>query len=83
MVLLIVFIAFFEREKKMGRTPCCDNKMGLKKGPWTSEEDEVLVNFIKKNGGHGSWRSLPKITGFISSFICLSFLLVFDLLSAF
>ncbi|RHN46900.1 putative transcription factor MYB-HB-like family [Medicago truncatula] len=52
----------------MGRTPCCDKK-GLKKGPWTAEEDEILANYIKKNGGHGSWRSLPKITGFISSFI--------------
>ncbi|XP_004510807.1 transcription factor MYB17-like [Cicer arietinum] len=48
----------------MGRTPCCD-KLGLKKGPWTSEEDEVLVNFIKKNGGHGSWRSLPKLAGLL------------------
>ncbi|CAK8560838.1 unnamed protein product [Lathyrus sativus] len=48
----------------MGRTPCCD-KMGLKKGPWTSEEDEVLVSYIKKNGGHGSWRSLPKLAGLL------------------
>ena len=47
----------------MGRTPCCDKK-GLKKGPWTAEEDEILCNYIKKNGGHGSWRSLPKMTGF-------------------
>jgi hypothetical protein len=51
----------------MGRTPCCD-KMGLKKGPWTTEEDEILVNFIKKNGGHGSWRSLPKLAGFVAFF---------------
>ncbi|OIV90506.1 hypothetical protein TanjilG_32384 [Lupinus angustifolius] len=36
----------------MGRTPCCDKK-GLK-GPWTPEEDEILANYIKKNGGHGS-----------------------------
>ncbi|XP_061373583.1 transcription factor MYB17 isoform X2 [Gastrolobium bilobum] len=48
----------------MGRTPCCE-KMGLKKGPWTAEEDEVLVNYIKKNGGHGSWRSLPKLAGLL------------------
>ncbi|KAG2380362.1 Transcription factor [Vigna angularis] len=34
--------------------------MGMKKGPWTAEEDEILVNYINKNGGHGSWRSLPK-----------------------
>ncbi|KAJ8565352.1 hypothetical protein K7X08_007928 [Anisodus acutangulus] len=47
----------------MGRTPCCD-KNGLKKGPWTTEEDEKLVEFIKKNG-HGSWRSLPKLAGLL------------------
>lgn len=50
---------------RMGRKPCCD-KMGLKKGPWTAEEDEILVNYINKNGGHGSWRSLPKLAGFFS-----------------
>ncbi|XP_028785480.1 transcription factor MYB41-like [Neltuma alba] len=48
----------------MGRTPCCD-KRGLKKGPWTTEEDELLVDYIKKNGGHGSWRSLPKLAGLL------------------
>ncbi|XP_023526750.1 transcription factor MYB41-like isoform X2 [Cucurbita pepo subsp. pepo] len=48
----------------MGRTPCCDKK-GLKKGPWTSEEDELLINYIKKNNGHGSWRSLPKLAGLL------------------
>ncbi|KAJ8573223.1 hypothetical protein K7X08_009734 [Anisodus acutangulus] len=47
----------------MGRAPCCD-KNGLKKGPWTTEEDEKLVEFIKKNG-HGSWRSLPKLAGLL------------------
>lgn len=45
----------------MGRAPCCDKK-GLKKGPWTPEEDEKLTEYIKKNG-HGSWRSLPKFAG--------------------
>ncbi|KAL3026792.1 hypothetical protein AAZX31_03G012100 [Glycine max] len=48
----------------MGRKPCCD-KMGLKKGPWTAEEDEILVNYINKNGGHGSWRSLPNLAGLL------------------
>lgn len=48
----------------MGRTPCCDKK-GLKKGPWTSEEDELLINYIKENNGHGSWRSLPKLAGLL------------------
>ncbi|KAF8380272.1 hypothetical protein HHK36_027755, partial [Tetracentron sinense] len=47
----------------MGRAPCCD-KQGQKKGPWTPEEDEILVEYIKKHG-HGSWRSLPKIAGLL------------------
>ncbi|GKU88183.1 hypothetical protein SLEP1_g2479 [Rubroshorea leprosula] len=47
----------------MGRTPCCDKK-GLKKGPWAPEEDEILINYIKKNG-HGSWRSLPRLAGLL------------------
>ncbi|XP_059651434.1 transcription factor MYB17-like [Cornus florida] len=45
----------------MGRKPCCD-KSGLKKGPWTPEEDKILIEYINKNG-HGSWRSLPKLAG--------------------
>ncbi|KAL7125806.1 hypothetical protein ABFS83_14G141000 [Erythranthe nasuta] len=45
----------------MGRAPCCDKK-GLKKGPWTPDEDEKLVDYIN-NHGHGSWRSLPKLAG--------------------
>ncbi|KAE8669116.1 Transcription factor MYB39 [Hibiscus syriacus] len=45
----------------MGRSPCCDED-GLKKGPWTPEEDQKLVQFIK-NHGHGSWRALPKLAG--------------------
>ncbi|KAJ0078912.1 hypothetical protein Patl1_23183 [Pistacia atlantica] len=40
------------------RAPCCE-KMGLKKGPWTAEEDQILVSFIQGNG-HGNWRALPK-----------------------
>ncbi|XP_057980081.1 transcription factor MYB17 [Malania oleifera] len=47
----------------MGRTPCCD-KQGLKKGPWTPHEDEILVSYISKHG-HGSWRSLPKLAGLL------------------
>ncbi|XP_027368387.1 transcription factor MYB93-like [Abrus precatorius] len=45
----------------MGRPPCCD-ETGLKKGPWTPEEDLKLVNYIQKHG-HGSWRALPKLAG--------------------
>ncbi|XP_061338459.1 transcription factor MYB93-like [Gastrolobium bilobum] len=45
----------------MGRFPCCDEN-GLKKGPWTPEEDQKLVDYIQKHG-HGSWRALPKLAG--------------------
>ncbi|GLT33741.1 hypothetical protein SLA2020_083050 [Shorea laevis] len=45
----------------MGRSPCCDES-GLKKGPWTPEEDQKLVSYIRKHG-HGSWRALPKLAG--------------------
>ncbi|WOH16170.1 hypothetical protein DCAR_0935719 [Daucus carota subsp. sativus] len=47
----------------MGRAPCCE-KMGLKKGPWSSEEDQILISFIQQNG-HGNWRALPKLAGLL------------------
>lgn len=42
-------------------TPCC-SKVGIKRGPWTPEEDEILSNYIKKEG-EGRWRTLPKRAG--------------------
>ncbi|XP_057983399.1 myb-related protein 315-like [Malania oleifera] len=47
----------------MGRQPCCE-KIGLKKGPWTIEEDHKLVNFIINNGIH-CWRMVPKLAGLL------------------
>ncbi|XP_058209419.1 transcription factor MYB30-like [Rhododendron vialii] len=47
----------------MGRAPCCE-KMGLKKGPWTHEEDQILISYIHKNG-HSNWRVLPKQAGLL------------------
>ncbi|KAK4596664.1 hypothetical protein RGQ29_014619 [Quercus rubra] len=47
----------------MVRTPCCE-KMGLKKGPWTPEEDQVLISYIQTYG-HGNWRALPKQAGLL------------------
>nr|CCU64157.1 ScMYB5 protein [Saccharum hybrid cultivar Co 86032] len=47
----------------MGRAPCCE-KVGLKKGRWTKEEDEILARYIKEHG-EGSWRSLPKNAGLL------------------
>ncbi|CAN0896018.1 Transcription factor MYB28 [Linum grandiflorum] len=45
----------------MGRTPCC-NVDGLKKGAWTSEEDQKLVSYIQEHG-EGGWRTLPVKAG--------------------
>lgn len=45
----------------MGKPPGCD-KNGLKKGPWTAEEDQKLIDYIQKHG-HGRWRTLPKNAG--------------------
>ncbi|KAH7669832.1 myb proto-oncogene protein plant protein [Dioscorea alata] len=47
----------------MVRAPCCE-KMGLKKGPWTSEEDQILITHIQRFG-HGNWRALPKQAGLL------------------
>ncbi|CAI8603725.1 unnamed protein product [Vicia faba] len=47
----------------MGRAPCCE-KIGLKRGRWTTEEDEILSKYIQANG-EGSWRSLPKNAGLL------------------
>ncbi|KAJ0248995.1 Transcription factor MYB15 [Hirschfeldia incana] len=47
----------------MGRAPCCE-KMGLKRGPWTPEEDQILISFIHKHG-HSNWRALPKQAGLL------------------
>ncbi|XP_057842982.2 transcription factor MYB102 [Cryptomeria japonica] len=44
----------------MGRAPCCDE--GLKKGPWTPQEDNKLLQYILENGA-GNWKALPKHAG--------------------
>lgn len=48
-------------EQAMGRPPCCD-KVGIKKGPWTPEEDIILVSYIQEHGP-GNWRAVPTNTG--------------------
>ena len=45
----------------MGRSPS-SGESGLKKGPWTPDEDEKLVKYVKKHG-HSSWSALPKLAG--------------------
>ncbi|XP_019196414.1 PREDICTED: transcription factor MYB26-like [Ipomoea nil] len=45
----------------MGHHNCC-NKQKVKRGLWSPEEDEKLINYIS-NYGHGCWSSLPKLAG--------------------
>ncbi|CAK7348979.1 unnamed protein product [Dovyalis caffra] len=35
---------------------------GLKKGPWTSAEDAILIEYVKKHG-EGNWNSVQKNSG--------------------
>ncbi|CAA6660089.1 unnamed protein product [Spirodela intermedia] len=49
----------------MGRAPCCNGEhAGLKKGPWTHEEDEKLKAFVLAHPST-SWRLVPQKAGLI------------------
>ncbi|KAK6927233.1 SANT/Myb domain [Dillenia turbinata] len=48
-------------EIKMGRRPCC-SKEGLNRGAWTSYEDQLLMEYIRKHG-EGKWRNVPEKAG--------------------
>ncbi|KAM7480573.1 hypothetical protein LguiA_028786 [Lonicera macranthoides] len=45
----------------MGHHSCC-NKQKVKRGLWSPEEDEKLINYIS-NYGHGCWSSVPRLAG--------------------
>ncbi|KAL3735986.1 hypothetical protein ACJRO7_025010 [Eucalyptus globulus] len=45
----------------MGHHSCC-NKQKVKRGLWSPEEDEKLINYISTYG-HGCWSSVPKHAG--------------------
>lgn len=47
------------------RKPCCD-KEDTNKGAWSKQEDEKLIEYIRKHG-EGCWRTLPKAAGMSSS----------------
>ncbi|KAI3997445.1 hypothetical protein MKX01_008052 [Papaver californicum] len=49
--------------KNCTNTPCC-TKIGLKRGPWTPDEDKILSNYVQKEG-EGRWRTLPKRAGLL------------------
>ncbi|KAL8518724.1 hypothetical protein ACS0TY_009899 [Phlomoides rotata] len=43
-------------------TPKSNDKVEMKKGPWTRDEDQKLLAYIQEHG-HGSWRTLPENAG--------------------
>lgn len=43
-------------------TPTREHEMALRKGPWTVEEDLVLMNYIGSHG-EGKWNSLARCAG--------------------
>lgn len=51
----------------MGKPACCDKSTGLKKRPWTAEEDQKLLHYISKHG-RGRWRTVPNNAGNIINY---------------
>ncbi|KAF3432205.1 hypothetical protein FNV43_RR26944 [Rhamnella rubrinervis] len=45
------------------RKPCCD-KQDTNKGAWSKQEDQKLIDYIRKNG-EGCWRTLPQAAGLL------------------
>ncbi|KAF5190863.1 Transcription factor myb26 [Thalictrum thalictroides] len=45
----------------MGHHTCC-NKQKVRRGLWSPEEDEKLINYISTYG-HGCWSSVPRYAG--------------------
>ena len=37
-------------------------RAGLKKGPWTSSEDSILIEYVRKHG-EGNWNAVQKNSG--------------------
>ncbi|KAL5796984.1 hypothetical protein ACOSQ2_001804 [Xanthoceras sorbifolium] len=46
----------------MDKSPCNSQDAEVRKGPWTMEEDLILINYIN-NHGEGVWNSLAKAAG--------------------
>lgn len=53
----------------MGRRACCA-KEGLKRGAWTSKEDDILAAYVKAHG-EGKWREVPQKAGKDLAIICM------------
>eukprot|EP01018_Ginkgo_biloba_P004515 Gb_22064 [translate_table: standard] len=47
----------------MGRKPVC-SEVGLNRGPWTHQEDLILIKYVEAHG-EGSWSTLPHKAGLL------------------
>ncbi|XP_065879084.1 transcription factor MYB35 [Euphorbia lathyris] len=56
--IIIITITF---NFKMGRPPCCD-KLNVKRGLWTPEEDAKMLAYVSTHG-IGNWTNVPKRAG--------------------
>ncbi|KAK6922229.1 SANT/Myb domain, partial [Dillenia turbinata] len=45
------------------RKPCCE-KQDTNKGAWSKQEDQKLIDYIRKHG-EGCWRTLPQAAGLL------------------
>uniref|UniRef100_A0A2P2JW51 Transcription repressor MYB4 isoform X2 n=1 Tax=Rhizophora mucronata TaxID=61149 RepID=A0A2P2JW51_RHIMU len=43
------------------RKPCCE-KLDNNKGAWSKQEDQRLIDYIRKHG-EGCWRTVPQAAG--------------------
>ncbi|BAT94515.1 hypothetical protein LR48_Vigan02g184300 [Vigna angularis] len=46
----------------MGRKANCENQYAMNRGPWSAEEDKILMNYVQVHG-EGKWRELSKRAG--------------------
>ena len=60
-LLSSLFLSSILKHQIMGRTPCTE-KHHLSKGPWSKEEDQLLIHYINRHG-EGNWRWLPEAAG--------------------
>ena len=70
--LILIICSLGIPSMKMGGSFWCDTTAGLKRGPWTPEEDRKLLAYVQEHG-HGSWSSLPQKAGHILLFNSLCF----------
>lgn len=50
-----------------GQAHQSENKMGIRKGPWTVDEDTILFNYITSHG-EGHWNNVARCAGMHSVF---------------